>query len=48
MMDVDSPSIIPAVLSHPQSSGLNERMGHLRTMQLHHAETQDRLSWCGC
>src|SRR2546428_11276028 len=38
-------SMIPAGPSHPQSSGCTERTGHLRTTQLHHAATPDRLSW---
>jgi len=42
-MDWTMRSMIPAGPSHPQSSGCNERTGHLRTTQLHHAETQDRL-----
>jgi hypothetical protein len=40
------PPTVPAPLDHPQSSGLNERTGHLNMTQLNHTEPQDRLSWC--
>jgi hypothetical protein len=46
MTEMTMLSVIPAFPGHPQSSGFNERTGHLHTTQLHHAETQDRLSWC--
>jgi hypothetical protein len=42
LMGGDNKSAFP---SHPQSSGLNERMGHLNTTKLNHVETQDCLSW---
>ena len=45
MTEMTMLSVIPAFPGHPPSSGFNERTGHLNTTQLHHAETQDRLSW---
>jgi retron-type reverse transcriptase len=39
------PSTVPALLGHPQSSGLNERTGHLTMTQLNRTGMQDRLSW---
>ena len=39
------PNSVPALPGHPQSSGLNERTGHLTMTQLNSTEMQDRLSW---
>jgi hypothetical protein len=38
---------IPAPPGHPQSSGLNERTGHLTMTQLNSTEMRDRLRWWG-
>ena len=43
-MDAQSQPIRPALPSHPQSRGCNERPGPLRMPQLKHVARQDRLN----